>query len=126
MNPASTRRFRRLTGILGAGWALLAIGLSVSALFAPRGTLTLPLNCSYVSGAAVIESMTEEAWGTGVPMAFIWLPKPMFTSALESGGSIPLSTQLSSRSIKASISRVNCRTSVSPRLPSSGKVSPLL
>ena len=37
---------------------VLAIGLSVSALFAPRGTLTLPLNCSYVSGAAVVESMT--------------------------------------------------------------------
>ena len=40
MNPASTRRFRRLTGLLAVGWALLAIGLSVSALLSPRSTLT--------------------------------------------------------------------------------------
>ena len=66
MNPASTRRFRRLTGLLGAGWALLAMLFSVSALFAPRGTLTLPLNCSFVAGAAVVESTTSEARDAGV------------------------------------------------------------
>ena len=66
MNPASTRRFRRLTGLAGAGWALLAIGLSVSALFAPRSTLTVPLNCSFVAGVAVVESTTDEAREAGV------------------------------------------------------------
>ncbi len=66
MNPASTRRFRRLTGLAGACWALLAIGLSVSALFAPRSTLTVPLNCSFVAGVAVVESMTDEARTAGV------------------------------------------------------------
>ena len=66
MNPASTRRFRRLTGLLGAGWALLAIGLSVSALFAPRSTLTLPLSCSFIGGTALVESTTDEASEAGV------------------------------------------------------------
>ena len=46
MDPATTRRFRRLTGLIGVGWALLAIGLSVSVLFSSRSTLTLAVNCS--------------------------------------------------------------------------------
>jgi signal transduction histidine kinase len=66
MNPASTRRFRRLTGLLAAAWAMLAIVLSVSALFAPRSTLTLPLNCSFIGGAAVVESTTDEARAAGI------------------------------------------------------------
>ncbi len=66
MNPETTRRFRRLTGLLAVGWALLAIGLSVSALFAPRSTLTLPINCSYIGAAAVVESTTDQARDKGV------------------------------------------------------------
>ena len=66
MDPVSTRRFRRLTGLLGVGWALLAIVLSLSALLAPRSKLTLPLNCSFIGGTAVVESTTGEASGAGV------------------------------------------------------------
>ena len=53
MNPGSTLRFRRITGLTGAAWALLAIGLSVSALLFPRDDLVLPVNCSLVAGVAV-------------------------------------------------------------------------
>ncbi len=66
MNPVTTRRFRRLTGLLAVGWALLAIGMSVSALFAPRSTLTLPMNCSFVGAAAMVEAATDEAVAAGV------------------------------------------------------------
>ncbi len=66
MNPETTRRFRRLTGILAVVWALLAIGLSVSALFAPRSTLTLPVNCSFVGAAAIVEAATAQAREAGV------------------------------------------------------------
>ena len=66
MNPATTRRFRRLTGLLAVGWALLAIGMSVSALFAPRSTLTLPVNCSFVGASAMVEAATDQALEAGV------------------------------------------------------------
>jgi signal transduction histidine kinase len=66
MNPATTRRFRRLTGLVGVGWALLAIVLSVSALFAPRSTLTLPVNTSFVGASAIVEGATDHAYAAGV------------------------------------------------------------
>ncbi len=66
MNPATTRRFRRVTGLLGVGWALLAIFLSVSALLAPRSTLTLALNCSFVGTSVIVEGATDEAMQAGV------------------------------------------------------------
>ncbi len=66
MNPATTRRFRRLTGLLGVGWALLAIGMSIAALFAPRSTLSLPVNCSFVGASAIVEGGTDEALRAGV------------------------------------------------------------
>ena len=48
------------------GWAMLAIGLSVSALFSPRSTLTLPLNCSYVGATAIVEATNDQARNAGV------------------------------------------------------------
>ena len=66
MNPATTRRFRRLTGLLGVGWALLAIFVSVSALLVPRSTLTLAVNCSFIGTSVIVEGATEEALRAGV------------------------------------------------------------
>jgi len=66
MNAETTSRFRRLTGLLAVGWALLAIGMSVSALFAPRSTLTLPVNCSFIGASAVVEAATDQARDAGV------------------------------------------------------------
>jgi signal transduction histidine kinase len=66
MNPATTRRFRRWTGLLGVGWALLAIFVSVTALLVPRSALTLAVNCSFVGTSVIIEGATEEALRAGV------------------------------------------------------------
>ena len=66
MNSTLTLRFRRVTGLAGACWALLAIGLSVLALFSPRDELALPLNCSLVAGVAVVYWATPEALAAGV------------------------------------------------------------
>jgi signal transduction histidine kinase len=66
MNPSSTLRFRRLTALAGVAWALLAIGLSVSALVSPRDELALPVNCSFVAGVAVVHWATPEAEAQGV------------------------------------------------------------
>ena len=66
MNPATTRRFRRWTGLLGVGWALLAIFLSVSALLAPRSTLAPAVNCSFVGTLVVVQDASDEALQAGV------------------------------------------------------------
>ena len=66
MNPATTRRFRRVTGLLGVSWALLAIFMSVSALLTPRNTLTLAVNCSFVGASVIVEGATDEATKAGV------------------------------------------------------------
>ena len=66
MDPVSTARFRRFTGIAAACWALLAIGLSVFTLLWPRSELTLPVHCSFVGGRAVVQWMTEEGRAAGI------------------------------------------------------------
>jgi hypothetical protein len=66
MNPVATLRLRRLTAVLGACWALLAIGLSFFALLQPRDELALPFNCSFVAGVAVVQWATPEATRVGV------------------------------------------------------------
>ena len=66
MNPASTARFRRITGSLGVTWALLAIGLSAFALLFPREDPSLPLHCSFIADVALVQSSTDEARAAGV------------------------------------------------------------
>ncbi len=66
MNPAATLKLRRVTGLLAAGWALLAIGLSIYALLSPRDELALPVNCSYVAGSAIVQWTTPEARLAGI------------------------------------------------------------
>ena len=66
MNPASTLRVRRLTGMLAAFWALLAIGLSFFALlYGGRGPV-LPISSSFLAGMAVIQTASPEAVRAGV------------------------------------------------------------
>jgi len=66
MNPVSTLRFRRATGLLAAGWALLAVGLSVFALLSPPAELSLPIRCSFITGVATVQSLSPEAVQAGV------------------------------------------------------------
>ena len=66
MNPASTLRVRRVTGMLAAFWALLAIGLSLFALLASGRGPVMPLNSSFMAGVAVIHSASDEALASGV------------------------------------------------------------
>ena len=66
MNPASTLRFRRLTGMLAAFWALLGIGLSFFALLHGDRGPVLPISSSILGGVAVIYSVSPEAAEAGV------------------------------------------------------------
>jgi len=66
MNPASTLRLRRLTGMLAAGWALLGIGLSLFALVASRDGPALPMGSAFVAGVAVVHAASPEALEAGV------------------------------------------------------------
>ena len=40
--------------------------MSIAALFAPRSTLSLPVNCSFVGASAIVEGATDEALRAGV------------------------------------------------------------
>jgi len=66
MDPGSTLRLRRVTGLAAACWALFAIGLSLLALAHPREQLTLPLHCSLAGSTAIVEWSTPEALAAGV------------------------------------------------------------
>lgn len=66
MNPASTARFRIITGFTGALWALLAIVLSSVALLHPRQEPILPLDCTLIATVAVVQSASPEARAAGV------------------------------------------------------------
>jgi signal transduction histidine kinase len=66
MNPASTLRVRRLTGMLAAFWALLAIGLSFFGLLSASQGPVLPITSSFLAGVAVIHSTSSEAAAAGV------------------------------------------------------------
>ena len=66
MNPVSTLRFRRATGWLAAGWALLAVGLSIFALVTPAEDLALPLRCTFITGVATVQSVSAEAAEAGI------------------------------------------------------------
>ena len=67
MNPVSTLRFRRATGFLAAGWALLAVGLTVFALLVPQ-ELAPPLRCSFITGVARVQSLGTEAAAAGISL----------------------------------------------------------
>ncbi len=66
MNPASTLRVRRLTGVLAASWALLGIGLSFFALLHGGRGPVMPISSSFLGGVAVIYSASPEAREVGV------------------------------------------------------------
>jgi len=66
MNPVATLRFRRITGLLFACWALFAIALSVFALFSvPKGP-TLPFTFTYLGTVAIVQSASPAAAAAGV------------------------------------------------------------
>ena len=58
--------FRRVTGLLAVSWALLAIGLSLMALFSQAQRLSMPFQLSLITGAAVVEFVTPAARRAGI------------------------------------------------------------
>ena len=58
--------FRRVTGLLAVSWALLAIGLSLMALFSQAHRLSMPFQLSLITGAAVVEFVTPAARRAGI------------------------------------------------------------
>ena len=99
MNPASTARFRLMTGSIGAVWALFAIGLSTLALLLPREEPALPLDCSLVAAVAIVQSMTDEARAGGIEegdqlLAIDGVPVERL---LRTGSWLPLEQGLSNR-----------------------------
>jgi signal transduction histidine kinase len=66
MNPSATLRRRRITAMLFAGWALLAIGLSLGALVLPGDDLGPPFETFVASGVAEIEEVSPGAAAAGI------------------------------------------------------------
>ncbi|HEB91309.1 MAG TPA: GAF domain-containing protein [Deltaproteobacteria bacterium] len=66
MDSNVTKRTRQLTGSLAAGWALLAIGLSVSTLIAPHSGPHMPVRTSIIAGVAVVHALSDSARRAGV------------------------------------------------------------
>ncbi|MEZ4214912.1 MAG: ATP-binding protein [Myxococcota bacterium] len=66
MDPGSTLRLRRVTGLAAVAWAIAAIGYSVSILFVAPDDLALPLRCSVAGTRALVEWSTPEAQNAGV------------------------------------------------------------
>ena len=64
MNPTSTLRMRRATAALAAGWALLAIVLSLSVLRAPSELLYNPFADLRMGGKALVQALGPGATGS--------------------------------------------------------------
>jgi signal transduction histidine kinase len=66
MNPSATLRVRRLTGLLAAFWALLAIALALFTLLVSTEGPVLPISTSFIAGQAVIHAASPQALRAGV------------------------------------------------------------
>ena len=66
MNPLSSRRFRRLTGLLAGGWAVLAIVAATFSLIEQLGEPVLPVDLAMITGRAVVQSATPAAEAAGI------------------------------------------------------------
>jgi signal transduction histidine kinase len=66
MNPSATLRVRRLTGLLAAFWALLAIALALFTLLVSTEGPVLPISTSFIAGQAVIHAASPQARRAGV------------------------------------------------------------
>ncbi len=64
MNPTSTLRMRRATALLAAGWAFLAILLSLVVLRAPEDRLAQPFTSSVMGSFGVVQRVAPEAAGS--------------------------------------------------------------
>ena len=67
MNPLSSRRFRRLTGLLAGGWAVLAIVAATFSLIEQLGEPVLPVDLAMITGRAVVQSATPRRRGRRHP-----------------------------------------------------------
>jgi len=66
MNPAATLRFRRLTSMLFAGWALLALASALYALVIPPQGPVLPFTSSFVGRVPIVDIPSPEARAAGI------------------------------------------------------------
>ncbi|MCG8588266.1 MAG: GAF domain-containing sensor histidine kinase [Proteobacteria bacterium] len=65
MNPSATLRFRRTTSFLSAGWASLAMVLSIVGVLRAGGSPGLAVNYAFVAGVATVQWATPEAAAAG-------------------------------------------------------------
>jgi signal transduction histidine kinase len=66
MNPTSTLRFRRITGALAAGWALLALFFITKPVFSPHRGIRVPISVSLVAGIPIVQAFDDHARALGV------------------------------------------------------------
>ncbi len=66
MNPISTSRFRRITGVAAACWAVSTILITSWYLSPASGRLMLPVKVALIGGSAVVQSVTHEALTAGL------------------------------------------------------------
>ncbi|MEE2664642.1 MAG: ATP-binding protein [Myxococcota bacterium] len=89
MDPSSTQKFRRVTGVAAVCWAVAAIGFSLFAFWQPRHELTLPIRCSFTGGSqALVEWSTPEAREAGIERGdrLVEIDQRRVWSALRTGG----------------------------------------
>lgn len=66
MDSETTRRIRQVTGTIAAGWAILAIGLSIFSLISPGQGPQLPVRTSIIAGVPIVHAMSLEAAAAGI------------------------------------------------------------
>ncbi len=65
MNPVSTSRFRRLTGLSAVAVAAVTI-LTTASYLTPDDALVLPIKVALLGGSTVVQNASAEALNSGV------------------------------------------------------------
>ncbi|MDP6980793.1 MAG: ATP-binding protein [Myxococcota bacterium] len=66
MNPVSTSRFRRLTGLFAVAFAAVTVFATAIHLTPADGGLVLPVKIALLGGSSTVQTMTREAINAGV------------------------------------------------------------
>ncbi len=66
MNPVSTTRFRRLTGLFAVAFAALTVLVTASHIALPEDALVFPVKIALLGGSSVVQTATPEALNAGV------------------------------------------------------------
>jgi len=66
MNPVSTTRFRRLTGLFAVGFAAASVIATANHLLPTRDGSVFPIKMALLGGASVVQTATPQAFDAGV------------------------------------------------------------